>query len=256
MSPAPTGTQAVDRAALLISTVVESEEPLAFAELAEECGLPKSTTSRLLTALERTELVERTREGEYVAGKLFERFALRHEATDLAKLAQPILQSVGAVTGETVNLGVARGNTVAHIAQVDSTFLLGTRDWTEVHVPDHASALGKVLLAAGQLKAIEPLVSLTDHTITDSARLAAAMDDVRRKGYAVTTDELEVGLTGIAVPVRASASADAPVVAALGISGPTTRLSGRHEALARLLTDQAAQLTELLGGHNPWEGAA
>ncbi|MFZ2502786.1 MAG: IclR family transcriptional regulator [Nocardioides sp.] len=254
MSAAATGTQAVDRAALLISTVVESSEPMAFAELAEGCGLPKSTTSRILTALERTELVERTEDGEYVAGALFNRFAARHDAVDLAALALPVLQAVGDVTGETVNLGVPRGRMVAHVAQVDSTFLLGTRDWTEVEVPNHASALGKVLLASGALPLpTGELVALTDTTLTDPARLRAALDDIRRQGFAVTTDELELGLTGIAVPVHESGSNDARIVAALGISGPTTRLSGRQEALARLLIDQAARLTTLLGDKFPWD---
>ncbi len=48
-----------------------------------------------------------------------------------------------------MNLSVARGDRVVQVAQVDSTYLLGTRDWTEVDVPAHTSALGKVLLAYG-----------------------------------------------------------------------------------------------------------
>jgi IclR family transcriptional regulator, acetate operon repressor len=244
MSAPATGTQAVDRAALLLSTVVESDEPLAFADLAEECGLPKSTTSRLLTALERTELVERTDEGEYVAGPMFMRYASRHDSSqDLGLLAQPILQSLSEITGETVNLGIARGESVTHAAQVDSTFLLGTRDWTTVEVPNHASALGKVLLASRALPMVTELVQLTDRTITDPAVLARQLDDVRLDGFATTTDELEVGLTGIAVPVI---DASGEVIAALGLSGPTQRLSNRHEALAGLLKDQAASLTQLL----------
>ena len=65
---ATTGTQAVDRAALLVSTVVQADEPLSFAALQDACDLPKSTTSRMLTALERSELLERTDDGSYVAG--------------------------------------------------------------------------------------------------------------------------------------------------------------------------------------------
>ncbi|MFT3873529.1 MAG: IclR family transcriptional regulator [Nocardioides sp.] len=249
---AATGTQAVDRAALLVSTVVESDEPVAFAELAEESGLPKSTVSRLLTALERTQLVERTEGGEYVAGGLFARFASRYESVELARVAQPVLRALGDITGETVNLGIPRGDTVLHVAQVDSTFLLGTRDWTGVEVPNHASALGKVLLASGVIRMTGSLIALTDRTITDRAELAAALDDVRRQGWAATADELEVGLAGVAVPV---CNGHGEVVGALGISGPTPRLAGRHEALAQLLTDQAAQLTAVLG-HSPKEGVA
>ncbi|MEI2712456.1 MAG: IclR family transcriptional regulator [Nocardioides sp.] len=253
ISEGATGTQAVDRAALLLSTVVDAEEPVGFSSLAEECGLPKSTTSRLLTALERTELVERTDEGEYVAGPLFSRFAARRESPDLVRLAQPMMQNLVDVTGETVNLAIALGSVVDHIAQVDSTFLLGTRDWTHVEVPNHASAIAKVLMAAGELPLPDALPALTDHTITDVRRLREVLAGVERDGYAFTSDELEVGLTSVAVPVH---NIRGDVVAVLGISGPTARLAGRHRALARLMMDQSAQLTRALGTLFTKEGVA
>src|SRR4051812_50099421 len=67
-STAPAGTQAVDRAAALIDLVVRADGPLTFTELSDETGLARSTTSRLLAALERTELVERDATGGDVAG--------------------------------------------------------------------------------------------------------------------------------------------------------------------------------------------
>lgn len=247
-----TGTQAVDRAALLIATVVRSDDPVAFAELADECGLPKSTTSRLLTALERTELVERTDEGGYVAGPLFWQYAARRDPwEELARLAMPILEAVSEETGETVNLGVARGERVAHVAQVDARYLLGTRDWTQLEVPPHTSSLGKILYAYGVLPLpTGNLEKLTDSTITDGRELLTQLGVVRRQGYATTVNELEVGMTGIAVPVR---GARGETIAALGISGPTTRLGDKLAAHGRYLAAQADQLTALLARpvHSP-----
>ncbi|MEZ5093461.1 IclR family transcriptional regulator [Nocardioides sp.] len=239
------GTQAVDRAALLVSTVVEADTPLAFAEIAEECGLPKSTTSRLLTALERTELLERDPSGAYVAGPLFWRYASRFDPfTELSQLALPTLEAVGEATGETVTLGMPRGDDVVHVAQVDSRFHLGTRDWTQVQVPSHASALGKVLFAYAALPLPDgPLEQLTEQTRVQVAALRADLDGCRRRGYATTVDELELGLSAVAAPVR---DHHGDVVAALGISGPTARLQSHLAAHGRLLKNQAEQLTELL----------
>ena len=254
MSAPASGTQAVDRAALLVSTVVQADAPLAFAELAEECGLPKSTTSRLLTALERTELVERNDAGSYVAGPLFWRYATRHDPyEDLARLSRPVLDRVGEETGETVNLGVVRGERVVHVAQVDSRYLLGTRDWTQVQVPSHASALGKVLFAFGALPMPEgPLTRLTDRTLANARALAGHCELVRARGFATTIDELELGLSGAAAPVR---DGQGEVVAALGVSGPTTRLHQRLEELGHYLSQQSGLLTMLLarrtGGDGP-----
>ena len=75
------GTQAVDRAAALLTAIVEADAPVTFAELSESFGLARSTTSRLLAALERGRLVERTGPGEYVGGPLFVLYAARHDRT-------------------------------------------------------------------------------------------------------------------------------------------------------------------------------
>lgn len=252
---ASTGTQAVDRAALLVATVVQADEPLTFAELHEACGLPKSTTSRMLTALERTELLERNHAGSYVAGPLFWLYATRHDPwEELVRLARPTLRRIGAETGETVNLSVARGDRVVQVAQVDSTYLLGTRDWTTIDVPAHCSALGKVLLAHGAIAlpagSLEPVTPLT---VTDRDLLRRELEQVVRHGWACTVDELEIGLTGVAAPVR---GADGTVVAALGISGPSPRLADRREELGRLLYDRAEQLSGLLRRKTRKEGVA
>ncbi len=252
---ANTGTQAVDRAALLVATVVRADEPLSFAELHAECGLPSSTTSRLLNALERTEMLERNESGSYVAGPLFWLYAARHDPwEEMVRLARPTLDRVGAATGETVHLSVARGERVVQVAQVDSTYLLGTTDWIGVDVPAHCSALGKVLLAYDVLDVPgTPLEQLTPETITDHARLGRELATIGRRGWASTVDELEIGLTGIAAPVRGSTG---EVVAALGISGPSPRLEGRHDEVGRLLSNRAEQLSRLLRRKTRKEGVA
>jgi len=245
--PASSGTQALDRAVQLVSSVVQATEPLSFAELQESSGLAKSTTSRMLAALERGGLLERDDTGGYVAGSLFWLYAARHDAwEELVRLARPVMEQVGADTQESVHLSVIRGDQVVQVAQVDSRYLLGTRDWTEVDVPAHTSALGKVFLAWGVLVLPSTrLEKLTTASITTRAGLEQDADDTRQRGYAITVDELEEGLTGVAVPVHGTRG---DVVAALGISGPTSRLSGRLDELGRNLATRAEQLESVLHG--------
>jgi DNA-binding IclR family transcriptional regulator len=251
---AANGTQAVDRAALLISTVVQADEPLSFADLQEACDLPKSTTSRMLTALERSELLERRDDGSYVAGSLFWLYAARHDpGEDLVRLATPTLAAIGEETHETVNLSVARADRVLQVAQVDSRFILGSRDWTQIDVPAHCSSLGKVFLAWDVVTLPDgPLERPTDSTVCDRAVLRAELARSRRRGWATTVDELEVGLSGIAVPVFGPRG---QVVGAVGVSGPTPRVQVRFDEVGPLLRDHAAELTELLRGKTPEEAA-
>src|SRR4051794_26182275 len=241
------GTQAVDRAARLVSSVVAADEPLSFAELQEASGLAKSTTSRMLTALERSGLLERDGDGGYVAGRLFWSYAARHDPwEELVRLARPAMGRLGEETGESVHLSVIRGDQVVQVAQLDSRYLLGTRDWTEIEVPDHTSALGKVFYAWEALPVPQHgLERLTGATITDPDRLRRDAARARKRGWASTRDELEVGLSGVAVPVRGP---HGDVVAALGISGPTPRLEGRLDELGHSLSSHAAQLSALLRG--------
>lgn len=254
-TPRGGGTQALDRATDLVAAVVGADEPLSFTHLQETSGLAKSTASRMLSALERSGLLERDNDGSYVAGQLFWLYAARHDPwEELVRLARPTMERIGEETLESVHLSVVRGDRVAQVAQVDSQFLLGTRDWTVVDVPPHTSALGKVFYAWDVLPVPgEPLPRLTEATLTDPEALRCDVREARRRGWALTRDELEVGLAGVAVPVLGPRG---QVVAALGISGPTQRLEDRLDELGRQLSDHAAKLTRLLRGETHQEDVA
>lgn len=235
---APGGAQAVDRAAALLVTVLAAPEPVSFAGLVADSGLPKSTVSRLLSSLERNGLLERDDEGALVPGTAITDYALSlRPEDDLVRLAQPHLQRLGALTGETVNLAIPFGGEVRQVAQVDSTYLLGAVNWLDRPVPFHCSALGRVFLAHGEPLPAGRLTRYTDRTITSRDRLASELEIVLARGYAVVDSELEPGLVAVAAPVE---SADGTVVAAVSVSGPTLRLTADEvEATIPLVIEAA-----------------
>jgi IclR family transcriptional regulator, acetate operon repressor len=246
----PTGTQAVDRAAQLLREVVHGPDPVTFTELSAATGLAKSTTSRLLMALERNGLVRRDGHGRFRPGEMFVRYAWRGGAeAGLVAVAQPFLDRLGALTGETINIGVANHGMVEQIAQVDSRYLIGGTNWVGHSVPLHCAALGKVLLAYGAAE-LPPgrLEQRTARTITSRAALDADLARVRRHGYALTDEELEPGLVAVAAPVFHDGAA---VAAAMSVSGPSSRLApDRIDEVAAHCVAQAAALSEVLG-HQP-----
>ncbi len=263
----PNGTQAIDRAAMLLTQVVHGAEPASFTELTAACGLAKSTTSRLLMALERHQLVRRDDDGRFWPGALFVRYAWRGTAeADLVAVAQPFLEQLGQLTSETINLGVASGGTdagvtaraygggadsdamrVEQIAQVDSRYMIGGTNWVGLAVPLHCSALGKVLLAFGAATMpSRPLQARTPKTITTKQALQAEIAAVRDRGYAVTDEELEPGLVAVAAPVFAGG---ATAIAAISVSGPASRLtSDQIPATAAQCTAVARALSATLAG--------
>jgi DNA-binding IclR family transcriptional regulator len=248
----PSGTQAVDRAARLLTEVVHSHGSVTFTELAATTGLAKSTTSRLLLALERNGLVQRDDNGRFRPGEVFVSFAWRGGAeAGLAELAQPFLEHLGEQNGETINLGVERDGMIEQIAQVDSVYVIGVGNWLGRPVPLHNTALGKVLLAYGAASLpAGRLERPTEKTITSRAELQADLAVVRAQGYAITDSELEPGLVAVAAPVRRDGGA---VVAALSVSGPATRLTpAQLPAVAAQCVAQADALSCVLG-HRPTE---
>jgi IclR family acetate operon transcriptional repressor len=237
------GTQAVDRGAELLVRVIESPRPVAVSELAEESGLPKSTTSRLIGALERRGLVQRAADRRLSPGPVLVRFAHRGTGDSLVELAGPALERLARATGETINLAVPSQLGAEHLAQRDSAHFVGVTNWVGRRVPNHLAANGRVFLAFGAVTPDEA-----------AGELEAELALVRRRGYATSIDEIERGLSALAAPVFA---ASGEAVAALSISGPSARLTrARIAALAPVLVDEAAKLAECLGHRDHQRGAA
>jgi IclR family acetate operon transcriptional repressor len=238
MPSEPSGTQAIERAAQLLVRIVEAPSPPSVGELAGAAELPKSTTSRLVTALERHGLVQRLGErGRIRPGPVLLRFADRDGTATLIELARPGLRRLAEASGETINLAVPGAEGVEHLAQEDTAHLVGVTDWVGRRVPFALAANGKCFLAFG---------------------LAAAPDDelrrVRARGWATSIDELEDGLSAVAAPVL---GAGGEAVAALSVSGPSARLtSERIATLAPLLVTECAELARRLGHRDEERGAA
>ena len=222
------GTQAIERAAQLLVDVVEAPQPPSIGELSERAGLPKSTTSRLVGALERQGLVQRLgARGRLRPGPVLLRYASRDASQALVELAQPSLRRLAVASGETINLAVPGPDGVEHLAQEDTAHLVGVTDWVGRRVPFELAANGKCFLAFG-------------------GDAADDVDLIRTRGYATSVDELEVGLSALAAPVL---DTDGAAIAALSISGPTTRLTAeRIDELAPLLKREAASLSRRLRG--------
>jgi IclR family acetate operon transcriptional repressor len=254
MASEPTGTQAIDRAAQLLCSVVEAVHPPSVGELATRAGLPKSTTSRLLAALERQGLVQRLGErGRLHPGPVLLRFATGDASSALLELAAPSLRRLADASGETINIAVPGPLGVEHLAQEDTSHIVGVANWVGRRVPLHVAANGKVFLAHGA-PLIGPLERLTTRSIANPAQLEAELARVRARGYATSIDELEHGLSALAAPVFGP---DGGAFAALSISGPTARLtSERIAGFAPLLIEESNKLASRLGHRDHARGAA
>src|SRR6185437_15487274 len=143
---------------------------------------------------------------------------------DLVQESRPICERLAQEAGETINIAVLADGFALYLDQVAGPSTLQTRNWVGQRLALHATSNGKVLLAyVPDARVGEPLEQYTAHTVVDPAVLETQLDEVRRRGYSTTVDELEIGLTAVAAPVR---NLDGRVIAALSASGPSFRLTG------------------------------
>lgn len=244
------GVQSVDRALNILEILARSGE-CGVTEIAVALGVHKSTAFRLVATLEQHRLVEQVEgRGKYRLGVGLLRLAGATSARlDVVQEARPLCKQLAATTGETVNLATLSGSSALYLDQVAGPSALQPHNWVGQHIPLHATSNGKALLAWLPSAELDELLgrlpSFTGSTITTKPQLRRALETVRQQGYAVAVDELEVGLTAIAAPVR---NAHGDVVCSISLSGPTFRLhADRVAAVTPLLVEAAAELSHRLG---------
>jgi DNA-binding IclR family transcriptional regulator len=240
--------QSLGRAVTLLRGLAERPGGSSAMDLSRSTDLPRPTVGRLLATLSDAGLAQTLPDGQWVLGPELVRLA---RAADphlaLIERARPHVARLAATVGESAMLGVTRAPGAGEvILQVDAPNLLAPVSWLGRGFPAHASAGQKLALARlseAELRewlADHPLERLARRTITTREELLAELDRVRRSGYAETVDELEDGLSGIAVPVD---SPEPDTTIALAVSGPSSRLDGARRAeIAEIARDHARRL--------------
>jgi DNA-binding IclR family transcriptional regulator len=237
--------QSVDRA-LTILEMLAREGEAGVTEIAADLGVHKSTAFRLLATLESHRLVEQVGDrGRYRLGVGNLRLAGATTARlDLVTEARPVCRQLAADTGETVNITVRSETSALYLDQVAGNSAVQSHNWVGQHIPLHATSNGKVLLSELSdeelTAALRDLPRFTDATVTSRRKFKAELEQVRETGYAVAVDELEVGLTAAAAPIR---SAHGDIIASMSISGPTYRIT--DEKLADTIPKLVAAATEV-----------
>ncbi|MEU4572897.1 MULTISPECIES: IclR family transcriptional regulator [Nonomuraea] len=236
--------QSVDRA-IAILEILARDGASRVTDLAAELDVHKSTAFRLLAALEQGGLVEQSGDrGRYRLGFGVVRLAGAATAQlDLAKESREVCLRLAGELGETVNVAVPRDGCAVNISQVRGPSAISGHNWVGQRTPAHATSSGKVLLAFGALALPEVLDRFTPLTITDARLLGLA--EIRRRGWAFTVEELELGLNAVAAPVRGG---DGAVVAAVSVSGPSYRLTPqRLPEVGEVMADGAREISQRIG---------
>ncbi|MCZ7647587.1 MAG: IclR family transcriptional regulator [Planctomycetota bacterium] len=256
--PPTEGHQTVERAFEVLE-VLAAEGPQGVTGLAARLGLEKSTASRLLKTLGGLGYaVQNGPRGTYQLGPRVLFLAERYlDENRLAREARPVLKRLSQEARASAHLARQVGAQFLVVAKEASPEQIQVASEVGAPTSPHASALGKVLLAAQAPAArrdfcVFPLQRFTEKTLVEPRALEAELEAVSRRGYALETGEEHPGVGCIGAPVR---DAGGHCVAALSISGPIQGTPFRlDKAHIRMLTDAAAELSRRMGhGNGPRE---
>ncbi len=242
------GIQVLARAIDIVRLLEAHPSGLRQREISDQLGLTRSTTSRILAALETEGFVStRGARGRYQLGPEFVRIAAsarRQASFDL----HPLLVAMSAEIQETVDISIISGDQAMFVDQVVASNRLRAVSAVGEYFPLHASANGKALLAqlpeADRRRILgKRLDRYTPHTLTTPSELRAELTLIaQRGGVAFDREEHSLGICA----VGAVAGTLAGDLLAVSIPVPATRFEGRERELTEAVVAFAARIADAL----------
>jgi IclR family pca regulon transcriptional regulator len=238
---------------LLVIRALDAPEPQALSEVARATGLSRAAARRFLLTLERLGYVRQARGRFALTPRVLELGYAYLSSLTLPEVAQPHLERLVEQVHESSSVSVLDGDDVVYVARVPTRRIMSVTISVGTRFPAYATSMGRVLLAGLPDEQVDATLSradlrkLTARTITSIDVLREAIRQVRRQGYAIVDEELEIGLRSIAVPIRDAAGA---VVAAVNLSAQASRtpVADMRRRLLPSLRETAAAIERDLGG--------
>jgi IclR family acetate operon transcriptional repressor len=233
---------------------VSAVDGMTLTSISHQTGTTTSTTHRILTSLEANGLVTMDRERKLwfigiTAFQIGNGFLRNRKVGDLAR---PIMRDLMGETGESVNLGIEDDGAIVYLAQIECHNPIRAFHRPGTRVSIHSSAMGKAILSLWSDADIRKLMEkvgmpgFTRKTLTDDRRFFADLAKTRERRWAFDDEEATIGMRCVAAPIRNEFK---EVVAAISISGPTTRLTyDRIGELGPKIKRAAGDVTAAIGG--------
>jgi IclR family KDG regulon transcriptional repressor len=226
-----------------------SQGGMRVTQIGERLGREKSQVSRALKVLAEYGLVERAHDAlSYRLGWRIYALAQLGGRPRLLEEAAPRLRALAARTQERAHLSVLQGAEVLTLLSESAGRAVEAVGWVGRMTPAYCTSAGRALLFDHDREQLEArfagvdLRRLAPNTPTDLDTVAALVEEARERGYALSDEEFEAGLVGVAAPVRDASGA---IVASFNVSAPTFRVADPGD-LVKAVTEGVSELTAAL----------
>ncbi|MCB2294761.1 IclR family transcriptional regulator [Clostridium algoriphilum] len=221
--------QSIDRAVLVMEYISKNQN-CRLIDMSNYFNLKKSTLHGILSTLKYHGLINKDSVStKYTLGsKVFELGKLYEDNLSIKKIAKPYLIKLVQDFSETVHLGVLNNLTVLYIDKEESPHSLRMTSKVGTTDPLLTTAIGKAILAYLPDDKLNYIVKtsksneLTDYSISEKSRLLDELSIIRKKGFSLDLEELELGLNCISTPIKNSINES---IAAISISIPSIRFN-------------------------------
>jgi IclR family pca regulon transcriptional regulator len=245
------GLQSLERGLTVIAAFSREHPRMTLSEVARLTGLTPATARRILLTLEELGFVRCEDRLFSLTPRVLSLGWSYLSSLDLWEIAQPVMQDVAARAGETCTAATLDRPDVVVVARASTRRILTMSLQGGARLPAHATAMGRVLLAdlpEDELEtflAAAPLEPVTARTLHQPGALRRELHRVRRQGWALVDEELEIGLRSVAAAVH---GADGRAFAALNLCTSSGRLSaaGVRERLLPVLLEGAREISAAL----------
>jgi IclR family KDG regulon transcriptional repressor len=248
--PKTYNVRAVERAVQILSSFDGEHADRGVSEIAQETGLHKATTHRIMMTLLNGGFLERTPDGERfrLGIRVVELGLGALRGLDLRRAAFPYMEQLVERFDETCDLGIFDRGMVLYVEVVHSQHSLTIAARVGRRLPAYCTASGRVFLAFLPPEVAEPilngpLTACTPKTITSPVKLREELEATRRRGYALDDEEFEEGIRAVSAPVR---DIDGNVIAALSMPGPTNRMPPQR---IREIVDALVEAANAISAH-------
>jgi len=219
---------------------------MTIAQAAKSTGLTRAGARRILLTLDSMGYVRSDGRQYWLTARVLE-LGQGFLAQPLWQLVRPVLLSVAQTLNETVSAGVLEGHEVVYTVRTRSSRVLQHELRAGARLPAYASSIGRVLLAALPRSSLEryfaeaKLISFTKFTVIDPGILRKRLEQVRKQGWCHVCDELDGGVSGVAVPL---VDRSGMTIAGLNVSTNSDRTSARtvKSTIVPVLLEAAASI--------------
>jgi IclR family pca regulon transcriptional regulator len=263
----PDFIEAIARGLDVIRVFRAGQPVMSLAAVAAASDLPRPTARRILLTLEQLGYVRQVEASGYeLTPRVLDLGMSYVLSRGLWEIARPHMEALVARTRESTSIAQLDGSDIVYVARVAVPKIVTLSVTIGTRFPAMPTSLGKVLLAALPLAEAERVLAepsrsgITPPWRPDAAERAAALREVRARGWALTDEQLAPGIRSVAVPLR---DGDGKVIAALNVNShaaetPLDVLIGQHlplliQAAGAISADWAAchgapQVTMTVGG--------